>query len=706
VNDIIKYSDNLKLTLDSTEGSENYGLNLAFYSGSATNYISNYYNFRQDIGNWTFISVAYYDSSDISHFPQMAKFEINYKSMNITGSLPTSISLGPISFISDNMYALIKSLKIYNTFLVGAYEYDFNKDFLSLKNQNLVEPLFHLFELKENKLDCSYNLNGIIKYDCEPDLENPSISNIYCHSNCFECDKLKKYNCSCNFKEVNDNMFLGSLEFNYCYKNDYINFARAEEINLDRIKSADSTKKFTMHFWIFAYPYVNGNFKGIKMEWTEHETISVVPDSTYSKYYFECTVPSTTNSDGKFSHQMPINLGEWNFLHCAIDTKNNYFYMNTYESKYSIDYSPIYDPTGDVNFIIEDLSTNDWGVLFYRNIRLWKDCFPNVDFLSMINIKDVGYNGLLHQWNTNYEKDILNQVTELTDSHKYFIVDYNDKIGSNIVDNTKYKIFNLCEQPGQFYDKKTGNCINFINLSKFNLPNNNIEFNKIELSYNHNYGIAFWILYEDPTQITLGTDITWDYHMKISLQYHDENLFAYCYPQNYYPYKEEYLDNNDDYKDNKKRIEKVKNYVRMSVSSPSNWIWIQCFLNYQARQFYLNENEEELKNENLYNYNGENNLNLAPYGFFFNKAEKNNDSKLKITLSDYTKSKIFIRCLYLFKDYLPYNYNFRYMDLTLTKSYEFPPLLFAINFAEYVDDKIDKKKKKIINIKIYKKKIY
>ena len=118
-------------------------------------------------------------------------------------------------------------------------------------------------------------------------------------------------------------MFLGSLEYNYCYKYDYINFARANKIT-KQIKSAVSTEKFTMHFWIFAYPYVNGNFKGIKMEWTQHETISVVPDSTYSKYYFECTVPSS-NTDEKFSHQIPINLGEWNFLHCAIDTENNYF---------------------------------------------------------------------------------------------------------------------------------------------------------------------------------------------------------------------------------------------------------------------------------------------------------------------------------------------------------------------------------------------
>ena len=88
---------------------------------------------------------------------------------------------------------------------------------------------------------------------------------------------------------------------------------------------------------------------------------------------------------------MPINLGEWNFLHCAIDTENNYFYMNTYRSKYSIDYSPNYNPDPNIQIIIKDLSTSDWCVLFYRNILLRKDCFPNVDFLSMININNQWY---------------------------------------------------------------------------------------------------------------------------------------------------------------------------------------------------------------------------------------------------------------------------------------------------------------------------
>ena len=350
INDIIKYSDNLKLTLDSAEGSSNYGLNLAFYSGSAVNYISNYYNFRNEIGLWTLISVAYYDSTTISHFPQMAKFEINNKSMNITGSLITSISLGPISFDNTNMFALIKKLKIYKTFIVGAYQYETNEDNALLLNDYLAYIIFN----KKASKDLCKDLNNKI-YTCEPDSDY--FSN-------FEFNYLK-----CNFKDHKKNMFLGSIEYNYCYNYDYINFARAKEIKIQSIQSAQSTKKFTMHFWIFVYPYVNGNnFEGIEVEWTYHQTISIIHDSSYTKYYFKCKVPSSSSID--FSYQMPINLGEWNFLHCAIDAENNYFYMNTYESKYSIDYSSNYNPGSDINLIIKDLSSVDWGVLFYRNIRL------------------------------------------------------------------------------------------------------------------------------------------------------------------------------------------------------------------------------------------------------------------------------------------------------------------------------------------------
>ena len=63
--------------------------------------------------------------------------------MNITGSLITSISLGPISFDNTNMFALIKKLKIYKTFIVGAYQYETNEDNLLLINDYLDHTIFN-----------------------------------------------------------------------------------------------------------------------------------------------------------------------------------------------------------------------------------------------------------------------------------------------------------------------------------------------------------------------------------------------------------------------------------------------------------------------------------------------------------------------------------------------------------------------------------
>ena len=50
---------------------------------------------------------------------------------------------------------------------------------------------------------------------------------------------------------------------------------------------------------------------------------------------------------------------------------------------------------------------------------------------------------------------------------------------------------------------------------------------------------------------------------------------------------------------------------------------------------------------------------------------------------DINHYKIYLRCLYLFKDFLPYNYNFKYMDLYRIGGEQFPPLTLAINFAEF-----------------------
>ena len=82
--------------------------------------------------------------------------------------------------------------------------------------------------------------------------------------------------------------------------------------------------------------------------------------------------------------------------------------------------------------------------------------------------------------------------------------------------------------------------------------------------------------------------------------------------------------------------------------------------------------------------------NDEPLGYFYNGIQdKLSYLKMELTSNRASKKKIYLRCFYLFKDYLPYNYNFKYMDMYKIDKEQFPPLTFAINFAELSFDEDD-----------------
>jgi hypothetical protein len=113
------------------------------------------------------------------------------------------------------------------------------------------------------------------------------------------------------------------------------------------------------------------------------------------------------------------------------------------------------------------------------------------------------------------------------------------------------------------------------------------------------------------------------------------------------------------------------------------WSWFQCFISYYNREFYLNENTQTLITETLYREGNTEFKNDEPLGRFFNDIKSQELSYLELKLTKNKNSKIYMRSFYLFKDYLPYNYNFKYMDMTQIGTGQFPPLTFAVNFAHY-----------------------
>ena len=90
-----------------------------------------------------------------------------------------------------------------------------------------------------------------------------------------------------------------------------------------------------------------------------------------------------------------------------------------------------------------------------------------------------------------------------------------------------------CIDEGQYFDRKTEKCVNFTDLSDLK---QDFEFKRIDVSYSHSYGMAFWIFFEEHRNVEQSVDFIWQYHMQMSLQYVGTTFKAYCFPQNYEPY--------------------------------------------------------------------------------------------------------------------------------------------------------------------------
>jgi hypothetical protein len=73
--------------------------------------------------------------------------------------------------------------------------------------------------------------------------------------------------------------------------------------------------------------------------------------------------------------------------------------------------------------------------------------------------------------------------------------------------------------------------------------------------------------------------------------------------------------------------------------------------------------------------------NDKPFRYFFYDNQK---VSVRIENMALHSKRIYLRNLYLFRDYLPSNYDFKYMDLTKIAASTFPSLVFAVNYQNCV----------------------
>ena len=704
--------------------------------------ISNDPNFRERIGFWSFISLSHYrDMSEGEYntfFHNMINFEIDGNSLDIL-NINKNLYFDEFK-INNGLFSLIFNLKYYHDYIIGTYGYETNRGNL-IAPFSIPNPIYSYFVPASSPSNCfnTKDIENPNNYGCGGDKDNIfdlfattfnqytkinktnvhlygcEFKNDYANSEsqCLNaCTGTKKNSCTCTNKNYNSQMLIWDGKNIYCRTFVYINFAKAKKITVNHIRTAKETKKYTLQFWVYFHNYEEGNFDGAEFYWKGHNKITIFKKKVGSqyKYYATCiTDQINKNEDIKYEEQL-INE-KWNFISCSSNYDAREFYLITYSDlgKYNgltstYSYPAILNPLVDNDYLLnndwtylqisENSKLKDWGYLFYRQIHLWKSDYFNVEFLSRVYIQTPSkFPYLLHSWDTfyrgfkdgNFKNNFI--LTDIVHVAEDFNVTYTGTLGFNYIKEVDSKRnVSLCSEDGEYYDLNlnSGTCLPFADLGLID----DFAFTGVPFSYSGSYSMAFWIFFEDSSAINLGVHFKWERHLQITV-IQSTRLLGYCLPQGYY---------SDDISNDEffEKINKVKNYNFAPIvegSQSGKWIWVICSVSNYYQKYFIKGNinavQSNIITEDLY-YSDNEEIpvkNVYPYHYFMSEVESGIPQTSNLVLEGISNEKrIYIRNLYLFKDYIPewYAEEFKYVDLTqFEQNMMLQSMVFACNFADF-----------------------
>ena len=700
-------------------------------------------DFRDKIGKWTYIALSYYEEK--SYYPIMINFEVNRKSMKIINYPPT-LSFDKFT-IYANVFAFFFNVRYYHEYLVGAYGYATNdgnlispfsipkpyKSFLvpgntesnCFDNQDILDsngPKFgcggdydKLFETFSSSFNNYIEIEKGYGQPKQCNFKNND-ENAYCLNACKGSENI---DCTCLNRNYNSQMLVKSDDGIFCKTFRYINFSKAKKIHI-KVRTAKETKKFTLQFWIFFYNYKVGNFGGATFNWNQHNKIFVYKKED-NTYWTKCEIYTIENKKvvPKEIKEYRLDIEKWNFISCSINYEERLYYLNTnndikigeendelagrrlMSEKLETAEVPAFIQNNDWTYleITDNTQLDDWGYLFYRQIHLWKDAYFNAEFLSRVNILTPSkFPYLLHSWDTHFkgykDGDFNNNfiIKDICNSADDIVVTKVDALGFNYITLTDFdKDVELCSEDGEYYDIYTiteNHCLPFADLGLID----DFSFSDIPYSYSGTYSMAFWIFFEDSSTIGSGIHFQWERHLQITVIKLSQ-LQGYCLPQGYY---------SDDISNSQftEKLNRIPNQVDSTLvtddqSESGVWIWVLCSVSNYAKKFFLKGNGapivKDLIAEDLYfsdtTSEGQPVKNKYPYHFFMSEVNNGVSQTSKLNIEGIANEKrIYIRDLFLFNDYIPYEYAeaFKHIDLSAyIETQMMDSLIFACNFANF-----------------------
>ena len=727
---MFKIGENIDVVFSSsdTDKIRPYGLSIV----NDNRLVSNVFDFRRKIGRWQYFSLAYHrEMSDngINYFPVMMQFELalDIYEVNIENVMK-DMSLD--SFIIKKEYwGLFTDLKFYNNYIISSYGYEMKLHeklyntpfyipvpvatfFARSNSNNQCFDTSYLIGANINDFDCvpsegpSHNYGGIDFCHREFKTSIPFQNNKFCLNECYRISNITN-TCTCLAKNYNSQMIYKNGNRNICTTMDFINFANSEKIVIEHVQTAKLTKRYTMQFWMFAYNYIAGRFGGIEFYWDGHSKIVVEKGEQSignNIYEFHC-IPYL-NEDGSIPRKLTttIEINKWNFLSCAVDFVeiNYYINVNTYFHELYLKRANLIQTTPTELLQTETYTTltiqdntkfQDWGLLFFHNIRLWNWCYFNAEFLSRLTIKVYSkFPYLLEQWiplhglvykKSKYFDSFI--VKGINGHQNNFEVRFHQKYGINVLDEYFYRNLTICNEDGEYYDVAQEKCLQFVDLSKMI----DFTYKSVPISFSGAYSMSIWIFLEDASVISQGVHINWSRHLQITI-IRTTRLEAYCFPQGYYSD----IVSNDNIQNKFSSALNVGQVYLVDEQTSESAVWINviCAMSHYNRKFYVNGmdektlNEKTLNNEVLYkDSSGNTYTSFQPMRYFFGKASNYlRDSELKIINIKSTK-RIYFRSITLFRDYIPYWYNkiLRNMNLDNLEKGRMPSVVLFSNFVNY-----------------------
>ena len=699
-------------------------------------------DFRDKIGKWTYISLAYYETKD--YYPMMINFEINRKSMKIV-THPPAMKFDRFT-IPKNVYGFFFNVRYYHEYIIGAYGYATNDGNL-ISPFSIPQPYKSFLVPGNTESNCFDNrdflLNNGPLFGCGGDYDKlfetfaTSYNNYidiqkgygqprsckfknddksaYCLNACKGSEQI---DCTCLNRNYNSQMLVKGDDGIFCKTFNYINFSKANKIRV-KVRTAKETKKFTLQFWIFFYNYRPGNFGGATINWENHNKILIYKKDS-NTYWTKCEIYTMENKKvvSKNTIEYQLNEEKWNFISCSINYEERLYYINTNND---VDLNannpldgrrlqshtlitaevPPFIQENDWTYlnIIDNSTLDDWGYLFYRQIHLWKDAYFNAEFLSRVNILTPGkFPYLLHSWDTHFrgykDGDFNNnfRIKDICESAQDIVVTKVDTLGFNYIPSTDFdKDVELCSEDGEYYDiytKTEEHCLPFADLGLID----DFSFSDIPYSYSGTYSMAFWIFFEDSSTMGSGIHFKWERHLQITVIKLSQ-LQGYCLPQGYY---------SDDISNSQftEKLNRIPNYVSSTLVTESQsesgvWIWVVCSVSNYYKKYFLKGNgapiEATIISENLYysdtTREGQPVRNKYPYHYFMSEVNNGESQTSKLNIEGLANEKrIYIRDLFLFNDYIPYKYAeaFKHIDLSaMIETQMLESMVFACNFADF-----------------------